>query len=274
MADPSLIPVGPGVHAWVPTSPDHGRSTAGVVVDEDGLTLVDTLMTPSQWEPFGGAVDGLGAPIRRVVLTSSHIEFVGGTNRFWSAARFGRAQTSALLDQPPNVAGYRMLYPDQADEFDDDLTTRPITHVVTEPAWLTPAVLALPFGGQQAENLVVHVPGADVVFGGALCCFAVTPNSFDGYPEQWADALGEIASLATTIVPGIGLPGGPDELLAQQAYLYACCEADGDPDAIPPGPWDRWPGRHLDAVNVERAALLRRGDDRIPPSMLKLLGLD
>jgi glyoxylase-like metal-dependent hydrolase (beta-lactamase superfamily II) len=257
----------------VPDAPDHGRANAGVVVDEDGITLVDTLMTPSQWEPFGEAVDALGPPIRRVVLSSSHIEFVGGTTRFWSAARFGRAQTSVLLDQPPNVDGYRRLYPDQAAEFPDDLVTKPVTHVVADPAWLTPAALALPVSGQQRENLVVQVPGADVLFGGALCCFGVTPNSFDGYPEAWADTLGELASLGSTIVPGIGSPGGTDDLLAQQAYLYACCEADGDPTAIPGGPWDRWPGRHLDAVNVERAALLQRGEDTVPPSMLRLLGL-
>jgi glyoxylase-like metal-dependent hydrolase (beta-lactamase superfamily II) len=273
MADHVLALLAPGVYSWVQEPAGHGRTNAGVVVDEDGVTVVDTLMTRSQWEPFGDAVEALGFPIRRVVLTSSHIEFVGGTPRFWSAARFGRAQTSAHLDQPPNVDGYRRLFPDYAREFKDDLVTKPVTHVVAEPAWLTPAALALPVAGQQAENLVVQVPGADVLFGGAMCCFGVTPNAFDGDPGAWADALGELATMAATIVPGIGPIGGPGDLVALQAYLYACVEAEGDASAIPEGPWDEWTDRNLDEVNVERAALLAEGRDEVPRSMLTRLGL-
>jgi cyclase len=86
MADGALTQLGQGVYAWLQTPPGHGVANAGVVIDEDGITVVDTLMTKSQWEPFGAAVDAFGLPIRRVVLTSSHIEFVGGTPRFWSAA--------------------------------------------------------------------------------------------------------------------------------------------------------------------------------------------
>ena len=128
--------------------------------------------------------------------------------------------------------------------------------MIAEPAWLTPAALAIPVAGQQAENLVIQVPGADVLFGGAMCSFGVTPNAFDGDPEAWADALGEIAGMATTIVPGIGPVGGVDDVIALQAYLYACVEADGDVGALPEGPWDEWSDRDLDPVNVERAALL------------------
>ena len=48
------------------------------------------------------------------------------------------------------------------------------------------------------------------------------------------------ASMATAIVPGIGPVGGADDVLALQAYLYACVDAEGDPSAIPEGPWDEW----------------------------------
>ena len=52
--------------------------TPGVVVDDDGLTVVDTLMVRSQWEPFAAAVAELGHRVRRVVLTHAHIDHVGG----------------------------------------------------------------------------------------------------------------------------------------------------------------------------------------------------
>jgi len=269
---PELDALADGTLAWIQSPGRHGAANAGVIIDDDGLTLVDTLMVPSQWEPFGEAVEHLGLPIRRVVLTSSHIEFVGGTGRFWMAGRYGRSQTSAHLDQPVNVDGVRRLFPVLAAEFRDEFTTRPITHVVDEAAWLTPRVLAVPVAGEQTENLAVQVPSANVVFAGAMCVFGVTPNCFEGDPEGWADALGELAGWGRIIVPGIGPVGTPEDVLALQAYLYAVAEADGDAGNIPSGPWDDWADRDLDDVNVERAAMLAAGDPSVPPSMVRRLG--
>lgn len=268
-----LEPLAPGVLTWLAPTPGHGRTNAGVIVDDDGVTVVDCLLTPERAGVLAAAIDALERPVRRAVYTSSHIEFTGGSTRFWMAARYGRPQTSALLDQPPNIDVYRRLYPEDAAAFDDDFTTRPVSHTVDAAAWLSPAVCVLPSGGQQRENLVALVPGADVLFAGAMACFGVTPNGFDGDPAAWADALGDLAQLASVIVPGIGPVGDADDVVTLQAYLYACVDADGDPSAIPAGPWDDWAARELDAVNVERAAMLAEGDDRVPPSMLSLVGL-
>lgn len=261
------------VHAWIQTPHAHGHTNAGIVAGDDGVTIIDTLLVPSQAALLAEQLEALGLPVRHAVYTSSHIEYVGGSSVFWMAARYGRRQTSALLDQPPNLAGYRLMYPEFADEFDDEFATRPVSHVIEEPAWLTPEVLAIPVSGQQLENVVVQVPSVGVVFAGAMCTFGVTPNCFDGDPEAWGDALAELATWANAIVPGIGPVGGPDDVLALQAYLYACVEAEGDPGAIPPGPWDAWTDRELDTVNVERAAMLAEGNREVPPSMLARLGL-
>jgi cyclase len=268
-----LETIGPGVLAWLADHPGPGHPNAGIIVDEDGLTLIDTLMVPSQWEALADAVDGLERPLRRVVVTSSHIEYVGGTARFWRAGFYGTAQASAHLDQPPDVEIYQRLFPELADEFDPELKTHPITHVVAEPAWITPAVRVIPTAGQTAENLVVHVPGANVVFGGAMACFAVTPDAFQGDPELWAASLADMASWASTVVPGHGAIGGPGDIDVLAAYLLACGEAATADDEIPPGPWDDWPGRHLDVSNIERAAMRARGDDGIPRSIIDRLGL-
>lgn len=267
----TLEVLAPGVLAWLASSPRFGCPNAGVVVDEDGITVVDTLMVRSQWTPFGEAVDELGRRVRRVVLTSSHIEFCGGTSRFRMAGVYGTRQISAHLDQPANVDGYRRLLPEYAGEF-DDLVTRPVTHVVTEPALLSAAVVAVPTTGQIVENLVVQVPGADMVFAGAMCSFGVTPLAFDGDPAAWADALDDVAGLAPIVVPGHGPIGGEEEVRDLQDYLRACVAAAGDPAAVPAGPWDRWTNREHDVVNVERAAMLAAGDRSVPPSALRLLG--
>jgi hypothetical protein len=123
------------------------------------------------------------------------------------------------------------------------------------------------------SNLVVFVPGADTLFAGAMCTFGVTPNCFDGDPLVWADSLGDLSELAGRVVPGVGHLGGPADLLAMQAYLWACAEADGDVSRLASGPWHTWSDRHLDDVNVERAAMLAAGDRSVPPAMLRLLGL-
>ena len=268
-----LAPLAPGVYAWLADQPGHGRANAGVVVDEDGITVVDALAVASQWDPFAAAVEALGFPIRRVVLTSSNAEFSGGTARFRLAAIYGRPQASAHLDQPADPAVLRRLYPTVADEIDDEYATRSISHVIDAPVQLTPAVVVHPMTGQQAENLVVVVPGAQLVFAGAMAAFGVTPLAHQGDPEAWADALDALLELAPIVVPGHGPIGGEEEVRDLQGYLRACVAAGGDVAAIPPGPWDRWGGREHDAVNVERAAMLARGDDGIPPSLLQMLGL-
>jgi len=262
----------PGVHVWMQLPGAPGRANAGVVVDEDGVTVVDTLLTPSQWGPFGDAVDELGFPIRRVVLTSSNAEYSGGTSRFRFAAIYGRRQTSTHLDQPADPDILRHLYPDAAGEIDEDFRTRPVSHVINAPVQLTPAAIAVPMEGQQAENLVVVVPGAGIVFAGAMCSFGVAPLAHQGDPAAWADALDRIMQLAPIVVPGHGPIGGEEEVRELQGYLRACVDARGDVHAIPPGPWDAWTERGRDAINVERADMLTRGDEDLPPSMRALMG--
>jgi cyclase len=261
-----------GVHAWIQSPSGPGRANAGIIVDADGITLVDTLFVESQWQPLSDAVEALGVPIRRVVLTSSNAEYTGGTSHFRFSAIYGRGQTSAHLDQPADPEVLRRLYPEQADEIDDEFSTRPVSHMVGAAVQLTPAITAVPMTGQQAENLVAVVPGAAIVFAGAMCTFGVTPLAHQGDPAAWADALDDLLELAPIVVPGHGPIGGEEEVRELQAYLRACVAADGDPSRIGKGPWDDWSARENDAINVERAALLARGEDTIPSALLERLG--
>src|SRR6478735_3037073 len=86
-----------GVWVWLQPGGESGVSNAGVIADDDGLTVVDTLIVRSQWEPFAAAVKKLGQPIRRLLLTHAHVDHVGGTTAFPNAAVFGSPQTSELL---------------------------------------------------------------------------------------------------------------------------------------------------------------------------------
>jgi glyoxylase-like metal-dependent hydrolase (beta-lactamase superfamily II) len=275
VAEPTALEaLAQGVWGWLRPEGGLGHTNSGVIVGDDAIVVVDCQMTPAQAAPFATAVADLGPPVRHVVLTSSHIEFVGGNQVFRMAAVYGSEVTSAFLDQAPNVAAYQAFFPDHADDF-SELTTRPVSHVIAEPVMLTPAVEIIPMMGSTQGDLVVNVPAAAVLFAGGMCSFGTTPLAFQAYPAEWYESLDLLERLAadgTQIVPGHGPVGGVEDVRALRAYLAAVVDAEGDPTAIPDGPWDGWSHRELDEINVERAHLLRMGDDSLPPTMARAIG--
>lgn len=266
-----LTEIAPGVALWQGQG-GPGEPNATVVIDDDGLTVVDALLSPTQAAPLAESCGALRLPVRRLIATSSHVEFVGGSSAFPLAAVYGTPQISAHLDQPPNVDGCRLLFPDHAVEF-ADLATRPVSHMITEAAWISATAVAVPLGGELDQNLAIQVPEHGVVACGALATFGTVPLLFDGSPELLIASLDVIAGYGHIFVPGHGLPGSSDDVALLQNYLQACIDARGDVGRLGPGPWDDWAGRQYNAVNIERAAMLADGDHNPPPAMLKLLGL-
>lgn len=275
--EPNLVELGQGVYALVDPVRGFGHSNLGLVIEPDGLTIIDTTATPAQAARTALRITELttelALPIKRVILTSSRVAFSGGSGQFWSAAFYGSEVTSDHLDQPPNPEAFRRLLPELAASYPDDFETRPITHTVSEAAWISGAVYGVLLPGESAMNLVAVVPSADVVFAGALACFGVTPLAYDAYPEAWVDSLGRLTALASTVVPGHGMPGGRADVDDLVWYLEAIGRAQGDPERLESGPWDTWSDRRFDAVNAERTAALGRGVDEIPQAMFELLGL-
>ena len=238
------------VWVWLQPGGESGVSNAGVIADDDGLTIVDTLMVRSQWEPFAAAVRDLGGTVKRVVLTHAHIDHVGGTSAFRNAMVLGSPMTSELLDQSMPVDAYKAFMPAFTDGFDElaVIGTRPVSHVVDAAAQLTPRIEVLPARGHTDGDLMLLVADADVLFAGDLCFFGVTPLAFQGDPAAWADTLEVLPELADTIVPGHGPIGGAGDVAVLRDYLRHCVAG-----TVPPGPWDEWLERDpRDAINAEK----------------------
>lgn len=269
-----LVELG-GTWAWMHDERRPGATNSGIIADEDGFTVVDAQLTPGAGAALLAAIEPFGLPIRRLALTSSHMPFVGGSSAFVLPAVYGTPQISADMDQPPNIAGCCALYPEDAAALHDleEHPCRRVTHTVAEAAWLTASVVAAPVSGEIEENLIVQVPESQVVFAGAMCSFGITPLAGLGNPAAWADALDTLLGWGEIFVPGHGDIGGKEDVLAQQAYLRACVDANGDVSALGDGPWRDWSGSEYHAINVERAALLAQGDDAPPQALLQQLGL-
>lgn len=269
--------VGQGVFAFVDPNPAFGRSNVGLVIDEDGLTIFDTTATPRTGHVVKKAIVDIAAqldlPIRRVLVSSSRVAFAGGSWAYWQSAFYSTTPVSEQLDAPANLDALARLLPEFAGDFHEDFETRPITHLVDEPVWLTPSIFATPMPGECPVNLVMQTPGVEAVFTGAIGSFGVTPLAYDGNVAAWIESLDAIAELGGTVIPGHGAPGGRGDVVDLRNYLEACVQADGEASHIAAGPWDHWSNREFDAVNVERAARLGRGEDVIPDAMFRLLGL-
>lgn len=273
--EPNLVELGTGVFALVRPQVGFGESTIGMVIDADGISVIDTGSTPVRGRTARHTIETLthelDAPLKRAIITSSRVTQTGGSALFWRAGFYGTDVASEELDQPVNVNALRRLLPQLAPAYHDQFETRPITHTVDEPAWLTPSIHLVPVTGEAPANLVAHLPGVDTMFLGALGSFGVRPLAFAGDPARWAGQLRELAELATTFVPGHGTIGGRGDMVMLADYLDACVAADGGDMAN--GPWDHWNNPEFDVVNVERAARLARGDRSVPTAMLELLGL-
>ncbi len=266
----SLIPLAPGVYAWMADGSSHSDTNSGVVIAADGITIVDAGPTPAASAGVAEAVAELTAlPVRRLVLSGSHIDVCGGGTAFPLAAVYGTPQTSHHLDQEPNPDVWQRLHP--SSDF-TDIVTRPVSHTIAEAAHVCPASIAIPVPGPQFESLVVQVPSAGVVFAGAVAAFGQVPLGYEADFPRWIETLEQMKAWGEIIVPAHGPAGGHEELSTLQDYLQACVDARGDRSRMGSGPWDAWVHAEFTAVNVERAAMLADGDPGPPPSLIAILG--
>lgn len=199
----------PGIWTHVSTERFDGTlypSNGLIVRDGDGVLLVDTAWGEEATVALLDAIEAqIGLPVRRVIVTHFHDDRVGGSAAL--AARGIPVYATPFTRRLAAAEG-------------NDVPAGSLTGLDAAGGALTvgPVEVFYPGAGHAPDNLVVYVPGAHVLVGGCAVFEAAraTPgNVADADLGAWPQTLRRVEARypeAEIVVPGHGLPGGPELL--------------------------------------------------------------
>ena len=189
-----------------------------IVREGDGLLLIDPAWGEDATEALLDAVDAeIGQPIRRAIVTHFHDDRVLGAPVLERRGIpvFGTPRTRQLAAAEGNVVP------------SDSLTGLAVAGSAVS---VGPVEVFYPGAGHAPDNIVVYVPDARVLYGG--CAIYEASQQTAGYVgdadlRSWPEAIRRIQERypdAEVVVPGHGVPGGPELLDRTVAILAAHVE--------------------------------------------------
>ncbi|MFC3983795.1 MBL fold metallo-hydrolase [Streptosporangium jomthongense] len=213
--------------------------SVGLVLGDGGCLVVDTRGDARQGAELAAEVRRITPDPWTVVITHSHFDHSFGTGAFLDCPVW--AHEACRGDLVANGCAARdtwaRWYRDQGrDDIADDIAGTEIAlpdRLVSSGGELVAGgrrVVLAHFGpGHSGNDLVVHVPDADVVFAGDLVENGAPPDYEDAAPLAWPAALDGLLGLpgttaATTVVPGHGDPVGRGFVVAQRAEIAAVAD--------------------------------------------------
>lgn len=201
----------------------------GVVLGDDEALVIDTRSTHVQAREILADLRELTAsPVTVVVDTHGHFDHAYGNHVFRPApiwghercvafmARTGEARRAGIAAEEPEIAG-------DLAEVVIDPPDRTFESSVTVEVGERPVELRFLGRGHTDHDIVVAVPGTDVVFAGDLLENGAVPYYGDGYPLDWPATAASLAGLVGdgVVVPGHGDHAGPGFAEAQAASIAA-----------------------------------------------------
>ena len=205
----------------------------GVVLGDAGLLVIDTRVSPRQADETIADIRRLTPlPIRVVVNTHGHSDHCFGNNRFRPTTIWGheRCVTMIKATGERQRAGVIASIPDIASD---------LAAVVLDPPDCTftdRAVVEIDPGGRTVEleylgrghtdnDIIVAVPGADVLFAGDLLENDATPFFGDSFPIDWPATVERLVERVTgVVVPGHGSVGDRAFAVRQMTEFRAVAE--------------------------------------------------
>ncbi len=203
----------------------------GVVLGEREVLVIDTRSTYGQAREILADLRALTAdPVTVVVDTHGHFDHAFGNAIFRPATiwghegcvpfmeRTGEARKTKIAAETPELAG-------ELDEVVIDPPDRTFASTATVEVGGREVTLRYLGRGHTDHDIVVSVPGTDVVFAGDLLENGSVPFYGDAYPIDWAATAAQLASLVEpdrgVAVPGHGDHAGRAFVDAQAASIAA-----------------------------------------------------
>lgn len=203
----------------------------GVILGRGAALVVDTRATYGQAREILADLRSLTTdPVTVVVDTHGHWDHTFGNAIFRPATIWGHEGCVTFMERTgearkPTIAANT---PEVAGELDDVVIDPPDrTFASTATAEVGGRAVELRFlgRGHTDHDIVISVPGTDVVFAGDLLENGAVPWYGDGYPMEWATTAAELARLVDpergVVVPGHGDHAGRPFADAQAASIAA-----------------------------------------------------
>jgi glyoxylase-like metal-dependent hydrolase (beta-lactamase superfamily II) len=201
----------------------------GVVLGDDAALVIDTRSTHVQAREILADLRELTAsPVTVVVDSHGHFDHSYGNHVFRPAsiwghercvtfmARTGEARRAAIAAEEPGIA-------EDLAEVVIDPPDRTFDMDATVEVGGRPVELSFLGRGHTDHDIVISVPGTDVLFAGDLLENGAVPFYGDGYPLDWPATAAAITALVGdgVVVPGHGDHAGHAFAEAQTGSIAA-----------------------------------------------------
>ncbi len=201
----------------------------GVVLGEGAALVIDTRSTHAQGREILADLRELTAnPVTVVVDTHGHYDHAFGNHVFRPAESWGHVDCARLMTAELARAALVNVAPKLMDDLAEvviDPPNRTFQTAVTIEVGGRSLDLRYLGRGHTDNDIVVSVPGADVIFAGDLVEGGAVPSFDDAYPLDWPATASALADLVTgTIVPGHGNHAGRAFATEQAAAIAVIAE--------------------------------------------------
>jgi len=228
--------VQPNVFVWVSDDvldlegdPQFGRAgTAGFVVTNEGVVVIDTTNTPFHARELLYEIRHRSElPVKYVINTNSDGEQTLGNEVFTEL----QATVICSTKVQEGIRQYRQMLIRRLDDDDGKLRTRMRGFHIPVPTQTFSGEMTLRLGGQEvklvtllkngsSDDSAVYLPAAKVVFLGELFQNSYFPRIEARNLHDWIGALRQVETWNVDVyVPGHGEPGGKKELAEFRQFL-------------------------------------------------------
>ena len=183
------------------------------VLDRDEALVVDTRSSHRQAAEIQADLRAIGAPrVTSIVNTHGHYDHCFGNRPFRPAVIWGHERCVTMIRDTGERrrALLKVEMPELADELGEvvlDPPDRTFVDRATVEVGSRIVNLAYLGRGHTDNDIVLHVPHADVLCAGDLLENGATPYFGDGFPMDWPatmEAMLELTGPTTVVVPGHG----------------------------------------------------------------------